>query len=54
MASEGLVTVRQGGQLAFPVSTTLAKVKMNLVADYTPAMPYCVMYAPCCKRGDLQ
>jgi hypothetical protein len=50
MAAEGLVTVRQGAQLAFPVSTTLAKVKMIRVADYTTAMPYCVIYAPCCKR----
>jgi hypothetical protein len=39
MASEVLFTIWQGAQLATPVWTKLAKVKMVLGADYTPAMP---------------
>jgi hypothetical protein len=39
MPSEVVFTIWQGGQLATPVRTTLAKVKTILGADYTPAMP---------------
>jgi hypothetical protein len=43
-----LFTTWQGGQLAIPVRTTLAKIKTIILgADDTPAMP--VMYAPCCQ-----
>ncbi len=35
MASEVVSTIWQGGQLATPVRTTLAKVKTILGADYT-------------------
>jgi hypothetical protein len=45
MASEVLFTVWQGGQLVIPMRTTLAKVKTNLGADYSPAMPCSEMYA---------
>jgi hypothetical protein len=38
MASEVLFMIWQGGQLASPVRTTLAKVKAILGADYTLAM----------------
>jgi hypothetical protein len=38
MASEVLFTIWQGGQLASPVRTTLAKVKPILGTDYTLAM----------------
>jgi hypothetical protein len=36
MTSEVLFTIWQGGQLAIPVRTTLAKEKTILGADYTP------------------
>ncbi len=49
MTSEDLFTIWQGGQLAIPVRTTLAKEKTILGADYTPAMLCSVMYAPCCQ-----
>jgi hypothetical protein len=49
MASEVLFTIWQGGQLASPVRTTLAKVKTILGADYTLAMLCSIMYAPCCQ-----
>ena len=39
MAYEVLFTIWQGGQLAIPLKTTLAKVKTILGADYTLAMP---------------
>jgi hypothetical protein len=39
MASEELFTIWQGGQLAIPVRTTLAKVKTIRGAYYTRAMP---------------
>jgi hypothetical protein len=38
MESEVLFTIWQGGQLASPVTTTLAKVKTILGADHTLAM----------------
>jgi hypothetical protein len=38
MASEVLFMIWQRGQMAIPVRMTLAKVKMILGADYTPAM----------------
>ncbi len=50
MASEVLFTIWQGGQLAIPVRTTLAKVKTILGADYTLAMLCSVMNAPYCQK----
>jgi hypothetical protein len=38
MASEVLFSIWQGGQLAIPVRTTLAKLKMIPGADYTFAL----------------
>jgi hypothetical protein len=49
MAYEVLFTIWQGGQLAIPLKTTLAKVKTILGADSTPAMLCSIMYAPCCQ-----
>jgi hypothetical protein len=49
MAIEVLFTIWQGGQLANPVWTTLAKVKMILGANYTLAMLCSIMNAPCCQ-----
>jgi len=52
MASEVLFTIWQGGQLAIPVRTTLAKVKAILGDDYTLAMLCTVLsctYAPLCQ-----
>jgi hypothetical protein len=49
MAYEVLFTIWQGGQLAIPLKTTLAKVKTILGADSTLAMLCSIMYAPCCQ-----
>ena len=49
MAYEVLFTIWQGGQLAIPMWTTLAKVKMILGANYTLAMLCSIMNAPCCQ-----
>jgi hypothetical protein len=49
MASEVLFTIWQGGQLAIPMRATLAKVKAIMGADYTLAMLFSIMYAPCCQ-----
>ncbi len=51
MASELLLTIWQGDQMAIPVTTTLANLNTILWADYTPAMPCSVMYeyAKCCQ-----
>jgi hypothetical protein len=49
MAYEVLFTIWQGGQLAIPLKTTLAKVETILGADSTLAMLSSIMYAPCCQ-----
>jgi hypothetical protein len=49
MAYEVLFTIWQGGQVAIPLKTTLAKVKTILGADSTLAMLCSLMYAPCCQ-----
>jgi hypothetical protein len=49
MAYEVLFTIWQGGQLAIPLKTTLAKVKTILGAVSTLAMLCSIMYAPCCQ-----
>jgi hypothetical protein len=49
MAYEVLFTIWQGGQLAIPLKTTLAKVKTILGADSTLAMLCSIMYASCCQ-----
>ena len=49
MAYEVLFTIWQGGQLAIPLKTTLAKVKTILGADSTLAMLCSLKYGPCCQ-----
>ncbi len=49
MAYEVLFTIWQGGQLAIPLKTTLAKVKTILGSVSTLAMLCSNTYAPCCQ-----
>jgi hypothetical protein len=49
MAYEVLFTIWQGGQLAIPLKTTLAKVKTILGSVSTLAMLCSNVYAPCCQ-----